>query len=709
MANKYFDKSEEIVDILVRKTQTEDRHFFRLIVAYHMAKVASMMHTNILIPDRGTIPVSMYALNLGASGLGKTYSMNICEEEIIQKFKLEFLNNTFPKVADISLNKLACVKSVKYDMSPEDALTILQSEFNSLGVLAFSFDSGTSPAVKQMRHMLLMANAGSINFEVDEIGSNLSANADVIDVFLELYDVGKTKIKLIKNTKDSIRNEEIDGRTPANMMWFGTPTKLFDGSKVEEAAFELLQTGFARRLIFGYNENIVKQSELTAEEQYERGLTSNTDDALHEFSEYFKDLANITKFNQTLTLDKPVAIRLIQYHIDCECDALLLKDHQDVAKAELAHRYYKAVKLAGGYAFVDKSKKITLKHLNSAIQLVEDSGEAFQRIMTRPRNYERLARYLASIGSEVTSVDLLEDLPWYPKSENARRDVMNLAVAYGYKNNIIIKTSIESGIEFYTGESLEETSLDEMVLSYSGNMTTGFKPERAPWKDLHKLVTTPGYHYCAHHFESNYRTGDNAIPGFNMIILDIDEGVSMDTVKFLLDEYTFMIATTKRHTEHANRFRVVLPMTHVINLTPTEYSTFMENVFKWLPFVCDTQTKDIARKWVTNKGLCEYNEGQLVDATLFIPKTTKAIEHNNFINDHTSLSNLERWFLANTGEGNRSNNLIRFGYVLVDAGFSFDQIKEKVVALNKQLPKGLSFSELQNTVLISLARKLESM
>jgi len=51
--SKYFKLSEEVVDILVAKTQSQNRHFFRLLVAYYFSKVASMMRTNIDTRDRG--------------------------------------------------------------------------------------------------------------------------------------------------------------------------------------------------------------------------------------------------------------------------------------------------------------------------------------------------------------------------------------------------------------------------------------------------------------------------------------------------------------------------------------------------------------------------------------------------------------------------------------------------------------------------------
>jgi signal peptidase I len=59
--------------------------------------------------------------------------------------------------------------------------------------------------------------------------------------------------------------------------------------------------------------------------------------------------------------------------LECEGKAEQFREHQEVLKAEVSHRYYKALKLAGAYAFVDKSPVITdvTKRLER-----EDMGES---------------------------------------------------------------------------------------------------------------------------------------------------------------------------------------------------------------------------------------------------------------------------------------------------------------------------------------------
>jgi len=632
------------------------------------------------------------------------YSINLL------KFKLrtenEILNETFPAMADKSLAKLSVKRGIKYGIDPNQMLESLQGEFENLGALAFSFDSGTTAAVKQMRHKLLMANAGSVNFEMDEIGSNLMGNVDVLATFLELYDVGKVKQKLVKNTAENKRNEEIDGRTPTNMMLFGTPSKLLNGGREEAEFYSMLETGYARRCLFGFNKKLNKRTVLSPEEVYDMMTDQKSTQYLDDISTILGKLADPINFHTTLTMSKAVSLTLIKYKISGDLIADNLREHEEILKAETAHRYYKALKLAGAYAFIDSSSEITEDHLYSAIKLVEESGEAFTQILTRERNYVKLANYIAGVGREVTQVDLVEDLPFYKGSESQKKDMMSLATAYGYKNNIIIRKSYSDGIEFLEGESMGVTDLDQMTLSYSKDIAKGYKADHAPFNQLHKITSLDGYNYTAHHFMDGHRNGTNAVPGFNLVIIDIDNGVSLDTAKLLLKDYKCMFATTKRHTEKVNRFRIIFPLTHIVKLDSKAYSQFMQNVFNWLPFNCDDQTKDIARKWQSFKGDHEYKDGEMLDAMLFIPQTRKEEEQTQKILDNQSLSNLERWFFLNTDTGNRSNQLIRYALALVDSGVSIEGIRHSIHSFNGKLRESLPDQEINETIMVSVIKAI---
>ena len=703
---EYHPASEKLVQILCSKTQNSNPLFFRVLVGYYFSLVASMMRTTIATHDRGDIPVNMYALNLSTSGSGKGFSTNIIENSVINQFRSRFLEETFPILAENNLPKLALKRANRKSTDPDEELVRVQKEFDSLGSLMFSFDSGTAPAVKQMRHKLLMADAGSMNLQIDEIGSNLIGNVEILNTFLELYDVGLVKQKLIKNTADSVRNEEIVGRTPTNMMLFGTPAKLLNGSKTEEELYSMLETGYARRCFFGYSRASNKSTDMTPEEVYVQLTNQDSNTYMEELSDKLEALADIINVNKRLVVSKETSLLLIEYRLKCEREAELYPEHEEIKKAEISHRYFKALKLAGAYAFIDDSAELTQEHLYQAIKLAEESGNAFNKLLTRDRPYVKLAKYIATCKRDVTQADLVEDLPFYRGATGQKSEMLSLAIAYGYKNNIIIKKSFSDGIEFLRGETLKETDLSKMVLSYSTDITTDYRNEYAPFEKLHQLTQAPGLHWVAHHLNGGYRNEENCIAGFNLVVIDVDGGVSMSTVKLLMKNYKFLIYTTKRHTEEENRFRIILPINYELAMDAKDYKEFMSNIYEWLPFEVDTATNQRARKWLSHDGTYEYNEGDVLDALPFIPKTSKNEERKELMNSQQSMDNLERWVINNIGDGNRNNMLLRYAMILLDGGFDFENIRQRVMTLNNKIADKLDEAEVMSTIMITVAKTI---
>lgn len=703
----HYDKSEQLVKILKGTSKTADDNFFRVLSAYYMAKLSTIMRAEIVTPDRGNLPTNLYCLSLAVSGFGKGRSINTMEEQIINGFKDSFIQNTLPIMAQVHIEKLAMEKVKRFtSMDLEEVRNTLTREYNSTGSFLFSFDSGTPAAIKQFRHQLLLAGIGSINLEMDEVGANLSSNIDILNTFIELYDVGKVKPKLVKNTAENKRNEDRDGRTPTNMLLFGTPSKLLDGARSEDDFFSMLDMGYARRLLFSYVPKPPKTDVIDAKEIYASMTDTKTQLMIASLHTHTTSLADPTMYNRQITVTPDVAIELIEYRNLCDIRANSLKDHEDLQRAELQHRYFKTIKLAGCYAFFDKSIEVTKEHLHSAIKLVEESGVAFQGMLKREKPYVKLAKYIADVDAEVTQVDLIEQLPFYKGSEAQKRDLLNLAIAYGYKHNIIIKKSYVDGIEFLKGESLQETDINKLIISYSTDVTTSYLNDYGQFDKLDLLVKSGSYNFCSHHFIDGYRNGANMIPGFNMIVIDVDKDTSLETAKDVLKDYTYMIYTTKRHTTTDHRFRIILPMSHILKLNKEDYSKFMSNIFDWLPFTPDTAAKDVARKWATNDVADVYvNHGQLFDVMDYIPQTKKCEEMSSQRAAIASMSNLEAWMLRTVGEGHRNNLLLRYALALVDNGYDQNSVHNAVLAFNSKLAKPLTEVEILSTIMLTVAKK----
>lgn len=700
----------EITEVLCNKTQNTDKGFFRTEVAYFLGKIASNMRATIVTKDRGELPVNIYALALATSGFGKGHSVNIMENEFIMGFKKRFMEDAMPVISEANLWNIANDRAARNGTEPQDEFDALEKEYNRAGAYPFTFDSGTPPAVKQLRHKLLLANSGSINLQIDEIGSNLMGNVDVLTLFLELYDQGMVKQKLTKNTHENIRNEEMDGKTPTNMLLFGTPSKLLDGGQTEDQFYSFLEVGYARRCIFGYGQQDRKAfHSQTPEEIYKRLIQPTNNNTVNRWATQFQKLADPAFFNWKMQVEDPEAIKLLEYKIACEQAADLLADHEEIRKAELSHRYFKALKLAGAYAFIDESSNVEMEHLLQAIKLVEESGEAFQTILNREKTYVKLAKYIAAVDTEVTHADLLEALPFYKSGNAARNEMMTLAMAWGYKKHIIIKKSFVDGIEFFAGETLEETNLDEMTIAYGEHWAYNYLNEVVPFDQLHLLTQAQGLHWANHHFKKGHRAEENVIAGFNMLAIDVDEGITLSAVHDLLKEYKFLTYTTKRHqTEgHGDRFRVILPINYNLTLDSDEYKEFMTNVVGWLPFKTDEQANQRARKWETfDGGSFHYNlEGELLDALKFIPKTSKNEQYMKSMQAIESMDNLERWFAQRIATGNRNNQMLRYALTLVDSGMDLVDVGTHIHAFNKKLNNPLDADEIDTTIMSTVAKK----
>lgn len=714
MALKPFDLmnydpvTEMLTDIMCAKTQNSERMFFRIANSYYWGVLASQMHAKVEGWGGSQLPINIYAMNLSPSGTGKGYSTGLVEDQVINRFRETFMENTFPLAAEQRMKSLANARATRKGTDPNDEYEGLLKEYNTIGSLLFSFDSATVPAVKQLRHKLNLARAGGVNLQVDEIGANLVGQTEVLNAFLELYDKGKIKDKLVKSSVENTRYESIDGSTPTNMLLFGTPSKLLDSGLTQKYLTEMLEMGYARRCFFGYIPKVKKNVGADAATLVNQMFNNSNDATLDQLSCDLEQLADISNMNKIVRIEQAEAIYLMEYKIHCDKRADCLKDHETIIRSELENRFFKVLKLAGAYAFRDYSPNITIDHLEAAMRLAEDSGEHFARLMTPEYDYEKVARFLADCDTGVTLPDLEQALPCFRGSKQVKDQMIEYAVAWGYRHNIIVKKLYDGNILFLRGETLKETNTDEMILSTSTKLAEGYKTSRIKFEDLSQLGSVNDYHWANHHFDGGYRREDHTLAGFNMIVLDVDGTLPLATAKELLKEYKCYFYTTKRHQneDKLDRYRIILPTNYELQLDREEYKMFMDNVMSSLPFEMDESCNQRNKKWLTCASAeTFFNDGDLFDVIPYIPRTAKNEEREARFKDQKDLDNLERWVLNNTGDGNRNKQLYNYAMVLVESGLQFTDIGERVRSLNNKLMDKLSDEELQATILKSIQSK----
>lgn len=703
---EFHSVSEKLASHLCALTENENLPFFRIIVAYHLSKAAAQMRATIRTHTNQELPINMYTIALAPSGYGKTRAMSFMEEQVMGMFMDRFKAELLPFAAEQNLIKLAAIRANTQGTDPDAALRYLKDIYEGTGEWVSAFDTATGPALKQFRQKLLMANAGALNFEVDEIGDNLTNNSEAFSKFLELYDRGNIKESLTKNTKDNTRILELKGSTPCNLIMFGTPSSLMDGSKKEDEFYAMLEKGYARRCLFAFTRQAHRNLELTAEEIYQRSISQQSTQLVEDLAEHMLALCDPINYQKQITLNKDEEILRIEYAIYCQDRAQQISEFEPIRRLEMENRAFKAIKLAATYAFIEGNSSISERNLYNAIALVEESGNQFQELLSRDQPYVKLAKFLGDVKYKVTQADLVEKLPFYKGTVSQKNEILNLAIAWGHQHHIIIKKHYSDGIEFLQGESLEETNLDELIVSYSDHVAYGYYNDEITWKNLTQLCTMQDMHWVSHHVLEGHRCEDKTKPGFNLLVIDVDGDVPLQAAQQLLQDYKCLFYTTKRHQqEGTDRFRIVMPMKYVLKLDATDYKEFMSAIYSWLPFEVDDQTNQRARKWLTNdKAIVIDNDGDFFDPLEFIPKTAKNEERKQRLLDQESLSNLERWFVNNTGIGNRSNQLIKFALLLVDSGKPLQNVEQAVLSLNEKLQDKLPESEIMNTIMVS-ARK----
>jgi len=697
--DKHHPLIRDITQAIHNRTNSEISTYHLALCAYFIAQVPSAFRVKVETPDGDAIPVNIYSIALADSGFGKGYALNLMENQLLKPFREKYEEEFMPAFSDCSIELLSSKRASKKGIPEDEEYQKLTKELASLGPYTFTFDSGTSPALKQLRQRLLLTGTGSLNLQMDEMGSHLEGNNEILQVFLELYDNGFTKVKLIKESTTQSRYAHIPGSTPANMLLFGTPAKVFDGAGIEKAFMNLLEIGYARRTLFGYTPKTETRTiESNAELLYQQIRSSNTQKNLENWSEHLCSLVDTKDHGKIISLHKDQALQLLEYRIQCEQNADRFSEFKSIEKSEMQHRYFKALKLAGTYAFINKEDSVTTEALQQAITLVEECGSTFTHIINREPNYVRLAKYLMQTEQDQYPNELQENLPFFKGSQYQKNELIELATAWGYRNGILIKRGKVGEIEYFNATGIKNTNLDELRVSYSNHVAYGYINETIRFDQLEKLIQTPDYHWINHHVQNQHRSESHVIPGFNLLVLDVDGGVTPNEIKQYLSPYTYLLNLTKRHTDEEPRFRLILPLAQEHEMTSEEYKEFSEEIFQWLPFEVDRSSNQRSKKWLCSTKGVIINKGKLLDTLQFIPQTKKGMEYGSRQKKICNLPRLERWVINQAQEGNRNNILYRYCKMLMDTAMEPEELEKKVKGINESLDKPLNKEELSNII-----------
>lgn len=712
--SKFHPLSEEIVDIICTKVQNLDKPFFRIEVAYYLAKVASNMRASVIDVTGNSMPVNLFAFAYGESGYGKGFSQSIIEHSLLSGFEEAFTEVIYPETAKINITEKARQIAQRTGL---DELTIeadLTADFVSMGTFLYGFPEGTSPALKQLRTALTFAGVGAASLEMDEIGYNVNKNIDIMSTLLEMYDTGRTKDKLIKSTKDQKRINSIQAVTPANVFAFGTPVTAFDGGVTEETLMKLKKSGYGRRSFFAYGD--ISSKFITEEDEemlYNKLTDKSLNSRINTIHEKLTLLASMDLVGQELFLDVKATRFALSYNQYCKKRANSISEYRPVERAEMLHRVAKVQKLAGAYAFIDGSSEVTTDHLEYAIALAEVSGESLKKILNQPKTHVRLAKFLCEYGSPVTQADLVEHLPFYNGSAMHKKDLMTLAMAYGHRNAMAIKTFDESGVTMWQGETLEETNNDELIISTSTQPADNYTNLVTTINRLAEVCGDRDMNICNHYFKNGEvgkgsRSKVTTEQGANIVMFDVDNtSFPPHILHALLAPFNHVIYTTKSHTEKEPHYRLFLILSHKIKLDDVDYKKFCKNIAAWLPVNVDLPALQRERKYRTYEGskVWSVSNGKNLDVMPYYPNTREAEETVKFSSELLTarIKGMYKWVIHTASQGKRNSTLFAYAKFLTEhTKKPVDEIKAMVLKVNDNLKEPLEESEIEQTIFQAL-------
>lgn len=162
-----------------------------------------------------------------------------------------------------------------------------------------------------------------------------------------------------------------------------------------------------------------------------------------------------------------------------------------------------------------------------------------------------------------------------------------------------------------------------------------YKNKEIEFEQLHRMVSSDNRQYSPFSFSDGIKKSENwNNENQNILILDIDDGLSIKEAMNKFKHYKYFICTTKSHQKEkkgivCDRFRIIFPtINNPIGDIYFEYMRNLESMFSFIDKQVNTKTGAFLG---STKCSYFYNEGDLFDMDIFKPiKRMEIVKQNDF-------------------------------------------------------------------------------
>lgn len=688
--NQVIEQCKEI--ILLNKPDIPEKIVIQA-VHYVLSLAASLKRVTLKGLDEDRVPLNYYGITFANSGRGKDLSVSIA-----MKFVEPIIDAYNSRLSDLVISH--------------------QEQNVDMSIPSLENKEGTTSGFLQDRNVLDVLKVGSTNIRVEELVSVLKSSdfEQVLNMLTESWQEGSNASRSFK----SYMSPKINF-VPANCLLYSSPEGFRnEGNKQFQGFVDNLSNGMARRSYVVFDESDVQiEAEPTVESL--KVYSENIKIAKQRSKDMSDYLSNII-LNCNKTIEFTVEAELVVKKYEIINKNIVAKSPlmKNAVKAEMLSRAYKIRRLAGLYALYDGSIEVSIENVNDAIEWAESLSKDLIIALNAETIAEKIFDYLDKVEKYSSQTDVMK---YYKMTVKDFKENIDEVYTVAYDNGSTMQSKVfdkEAKVIKYNLIKGELTEADQMICSTSNSMSDDFVQQKIGYKNLPDLVMGKyGKNYSAGLFLNNKRNKDNYIKRQNLIIFDVDEGMSIEDAKLFLSQYRGFIATTRNHLKEKNgkvleRFRIVLVSKYIFNLDHEEYKHTITNFALLHNLTVDFPVIEPSRLYYSNpESEVTHLEGdELIDLRAYIPETKevevtkKSIELGEQYDGGENINGFDKYFLMQTSQGNRNNNLVKYGFALITKkNLDFESAKAKVLSLNSMLPDPLSESELERTVFKSMSRK----
>lgn len=424
-----------------------------------------------------------------------------------------------------------------------------------------------------------------------------------IKILSEIYDTGDKEVKYTK--AEEYRSKAIKGQ-PVSALFVGSPGHILYDEATKKKFNIAFMSKLARRSWFCYAPDKIEEKVFkTLEEfwEYEEEIENKSKEARIGLN---LDCESIAKFHldrkqQEIIITKETE-RLFKTYKRYNNDlADLLPNQESTYVLIRRHLQWKALKLAGAFAVMDKKDSIEVSHYVEAIrfcEILDRDMESFEKDLNKAP-HELLVDYfhtktLVDGAADLSTHDLKKQGFMNNVSKPRLKEMVALCAGYDRESvysivndgaairyEPIIKTNVIS----VSYKEIDCTALNAAIATgeydairqakqdIAATVNYGFEHANTTFEDLPQMLQGD-YAYSPFKFKDGVRRKDNLESGTKWITLDVDQSpLSAEETHFLLGDINHHIALTSDNSNKF-KFRVLLELDSEVFLCPIAWKHF---------------------------------------------------------------------------------------------------------------------------------------